>query len=119
MSPSERRGQRRIKTAVEIAVSDARTGSNIGRVANLSVDGLMMLTKEPYEVGQRYSVLLNASAPTDKQALLPEMPLAVTLECVWVEPLAGSTWVGARFINCSSNDLVATAQLVAAFETGS
>lgn len=116
MSPNERRGQRRIKTAVEISVSDARTGLNIGRVANLSVDGLMMLAGEAYEVGQRYRVLLHARAPEEKQALLPAMPLAVTLECVWVEPLAGSTWIGARFINCSSNDLVATAQLVAAFE---
>lgn len=117
MSENERRGQRRIKTAVEIAVTDARTGSSVGRVANLSVDGLMMLTAQPYEVGQRYSVLLNASAPADKAAMLPELPLAVTLECVWVEPLAGSTWVGARFINCSASDLVATAQLVAAFGT--
>lgn len=116
MSQNERRGQRRIKTAVEITVSDARNGAKIGRVANLSVDGLLMLTSEAYEVGQRYSVLLSASAPADKQSLLPNMPLAVTLECVWVEPLAGSTWVGTRFINCSTGDLVATAQLVAAFE---
>lgn len=115
MSQDERRGRRRIKTAVEIAVTDAETGKAMGRVANLSVDGLMMLTCREVEIGGRYQVVLNASAPPEKEAMLPAMPMAITLECVWVEPLAGSTWIGARFIELDEKDLAATAQLVTAF----
>ena len=112
----ERRERRRIKAAVEVSVSDASSGQLFGRVANLSVDGLMMLSSKLFEVGQRYSVLLEAKAPEGAASMLPEMPIKATLECIWVEPLAGSTWVGGRFINASSQDVMVVAQLVAAFE---
>ena len=101
MSTSEQRRAMRKRALDPIEVSDALTGENLGRVGNLSSDGMML-------IGRR---LLNEDALYQVRFRLPDREgrmhmLEAGVHEMWSEPAAvpGQHWAGLRIIAVSDAD---------------
>lgn len=95
---SEHRQQRRLEITDELIVTDAKSGSALGQLANLSTGGLMLASQEPITTNTRYhlNVPLSAEGVSDASIL-------VTVESLWCEDINGSGtyWTGFHIENIS------------------
>lgn len=86
----------RKRTGESILVTDAMTGRTLGRIGNLSVDGMMLITAQPIAEGCLYQL----------QFLLPDAErlqrrLEIGIQCLWSEAARTehTHWAGCRIID--------------------
>jgi hypothetical protein len=96
----ERRSAPRIPTAVPIEVTDSITGENIGRVGNLSRNGVMLICHRPLQDGALYQLRFRLPSP---RGALEEIEAGV--HTMWIDQAAtnGYQWSGLRIISISGS----------------
>ena len=84
-----------------VNVLDMETGKSLGRVVDITADGMMLVTNHPVNVGLR----------VDARVILPVMVQArtevqVEAEAVWCKPDSNPTYfkVGFQFVNLCGED---------------
>ncbi|MFN3586324.1 MAG: PilZ domain-containing protein [Moraxellaceae bacterium] len=108
-APSVHTEQRRVprqRLAQFLPVHDLASGEEIGRLADVSTSGLMLISQEPLVCEQEY--LLEILPPG-------EAPLQVTAVCVWCRPNpsnAAHHGAGLRYSKASGDTLARLAELM-------
>lgn len=98
MSP--RRSVRK-RTREAILVTNAMTGNTLGRIGNLSVDGMMLITPAPIGEGCLYQVQIQLADEHGQPRRLE-----VGIQCLWSESARTERtyWAGCRIIDISPPD---------------
>jgi len=98
---SEQRRARRKYVDGLMQVTNAMTGVVMGRVGNLSIDGMMMIANAPIRDDALFQVAFQLP---DEQGRLA--PLEVGMHEQWTEPAnaPGQYWAGFRIIDLASRD---------------
>ncbi|MFZ5722950.1 MAG: response regulator [Pseudomonadota bacterium] len=99
----ERRRHPRRRLSTELTVFDRSTGSNVGRLANLSEGGVRLVVKKGFAAGQRFTFSL----------VLPQMirgstTMSFDAVAVWSESVAqhnGDILAGFRFVDLKPESL--------------
>ena len=114
MTSSERRESRRATPHKDVWVARSSDGERIGRLANLSLNGLLLLSSHP--LPQTCTTVITLSSHVVEH---PVLPLSLELECLWSEATGSNAhWSGAHFINLTPPQIVSIAQLIGDFESG-
>lgn len=94
---SERRSVRK-RVSESLQVIDFMTGSPLGRIGNLSTDGLMLIS--PRALAERHVYQVQFPLP-GSVAAAPR--LDVGIQCLWSEAASGehSHWTGCQIISIS------------------
>jgi hypothetical protein len=98
------------KVANEILIiTDQITGSHIGRVVNISAEGLMLLSDEPMVTGSVYQLDLILPKPKDTQE-----KIAFAAEAVWCTEASqpDSFWSGFHIIDITAEDVLIIDELI-------
>lgn len=95
----ERRSSPRKPTSAPIEVVDSISGENIGRVGNLSRNGIMLICHRPLRDNSLYQLRFRLP---DKRGVGAEIETGV--HTMWIEQAAinGYQWSGLRIISISS-----------------
>ncbi|HXS73050.1 MAG TPA: PilZ domain-containing protein [Rhodanobacteraceae bacterium] len=101
MSTSEQRRASRKPPLAPIEVSDALTGENIGRIGNLSRNGMMLISRRMLNADALYQVRFHLP---DREGRMRLLEAGVHEQ--WSEPAAvpGQHWAGLRIIALSDAD---------------
>lgn len=101
MSTSEHRRGLRKSTLDPVEVSDVLTGENLGRIGNLSRDGMMLIGRRQLTENALYQVRFRLP---DRDGNMHT--LEAGLHEMWSEPAAipGQHWAGMRIIALSEAD---------------
>lgn len=99
---NEHRRSPRKSAFVTIPVTNRMTGMPMGRIGNLSADGMLMVCDQPMADGALFQLgfdLVNGHGQTQS--------IDVGAQEMWQENanLPGQYWVGLHFIDVSSSDL--------------
>lgn len=104
----KRKSPRKVADEV-LQVSDKITGSYIGRVVNISAEGLMLLSHEPIVMGSVYQLEMD----------IPEgggdvKRVGFGAEAVWTTEATqpDSYWTGFRIIDISGEDVLSIDDLI-------
>jgi hypothetical protein len=104
----KRKAPRKIADEV-LQVSDQITGTHIGRIVNISAEGLMLLSSEPIVMGSVYQLEME----------IPEgdgdvKRIAFGAEAVWTTEATqpDSYWTGFRIIDISSEGVLIIDNLI-------
>lgn len=101
MSGAHQRRHARKPVAHALMVSNSMTGETLGRVGNLSADGMMLITPHPLHEGWYFQIgfALQVGAAPPKR-------LDVGIQCLWTEAArtAGSHWTGCKIIDIGGDD---------------
>ena len=100
MSAEQRRSKRKSVDEL-VEVTDAMTGERVGRIGNLSIDGLMLVASKEL----REDALYQFSFPLP-DARGHAVNLEVGVHEQWIEPggPAGQCWAGFRIIDIAPQD---------------
>lgn len=97
----KQRNRPRKNTPHSVKVLDQKTGKNLGRVVDVTADGVMLVVPDSIEVGKHF----------DFRIILPrivegKMDIEVTAEAVWCKQDTNPKFfkVGFRFVNLPGND---------------
>ncbi len=106
----KRKSHRKIADEV-LEICDQITGMPVGRVVNISAEGLMLLSQEPIMTGSVYQLDLQmppSEAETDPRHII------FGAEAVWTSEASQpeSFWTGFRIIDISSEDVLAIDDLI-------
>ncbi|MEZ5436013.1 MAG: PilZ domain-containing protein [Pseudomonadales bacterium] len=99
-----------------VRVVDKATGQSIGSVANLSLEGLMLVNNAPLHVDCIYqlSVCVDGSVLGEADNKTVELHLGV--DCLWNSPASSVTaaayWSGCQIIDVADEDLVVIQHLI-------
>lgn len=95
-----RRAPRRRAEGI-IQVTNAITGDSAGRIGNLSIDGMMLVTERP---GRDDALYQYSFQLPDERGQLQQVEIGMHEQ--WTEPatVPGQHWVGLRFIDLSPED---------------
>jgi hypothetical protein len=98
---SEQRRSRRKSVDTNIEVVNAMTGDVMGRAGNLSVDGMLLISREPLREDSLFQFVFHVP---DEQG--NAIPIEVGVHEQWTEPVeaAGQYWAGFRIIDISPRD---------------
>ncbi len=98
---TENRRARRQRAETAIQVTDTLTGEVIGRVGNLSLDGMMLIANRPVREDALYQFAFELP-----DARHHPHTLEIGVHEQWNEPAsaAGQYWAGFRFISISEAD---------------
>ncbi|MEO6967212.1 MAG: PilZ domain-containing protein [Rhodanobacteraceae bacterium] len=101
MSTSEQRRALRKRALEPIEVSDALTGDNIGRIGNLSHDGMMLICRRVLNEDALYQLRFRLTDNAGRTHLLE-----AGVHELWSEPAAvpDQHWAGLRIIAMSDAD---------------
>jgi hypothetical protein len=104
MSAENRRSKRRAVESV-VQVTDAMTGAPMGRIGNLSIDGLMMISTVPVQEDALYQVAF----PFPPGPGAAQRTIEVGIHEQWTEAatMPGHYWAGFRIIDIAPADRVA------------
>ncbi len=92
--PARRSVRKRARDA--IMVINAMTGETLGRIGNLSVDGMMLITPQPLPEGRLYQLqFMLASAERHPRRL------EIGIQCMWSDAARTDRtyWTGCRIID--------------------
>jgi len=98
---SEQRRAKRKPPSEAIEVVNAMTGTVIGRIGNLSIDGMMLIASEPLRDDALYQFMFSLpDARGDRAAI------ELGMHEQWSEPAntPGQYWAGFRLIDISDRD---------------
>jgi hypothetical protein len=82
-------------------VINAMTGETLGRIGNLSVDGMMLITHQPLPEGRLYQLqFLLADAQRQQRRM------EVGIQCMWSDAARTERtyWTGCRIIDIASSE---------------
>jgi PAS domain S-box-containing protein len=104
------RRQARKKISTVLRLFERSTGTNLGRLANISLDGFKLISRDHIAPGSRYSI----------STVLPETiaasnTLSFDCQAVWCRPAEDKpheNYVGFRIIKIADNDLRVLVQLI-------
>lgn len=101
MSNEQRRSKRKYVDGV-VNVTNAMTGVVMGRVGNLSIDGMMMIANAPVREDALFQVVFHVADDHGKA-----VPLEVGMHEQWTEPAnaPGQFWAGFRIIDIAPREL--------------
>jgi hypothetical protein len=109
----KRKNPRKIADEV-LEVSDQHTNTRLGRVVNISAEGLMLISSESFAQGSVYALDL----------LLPRLiknhsKISFGAEVVWSTPATqpGSHWTGFHIIDASEDDVLTIDELILDWHT--
>ncbi|MCU7906265.1 MAG: PilZ domain-containing protein [Candidatus Thiodiazotropha sp. (ex Epidulcina cf. delphinae)] len=110
----KRHSPRKIADEV-LVVSDQITGGQIGRVVNISAEGLMLLSEEPVITGSVYQ--LDMLLPDSNEGF---QRISFGAEAVWCTETSqpDSYWSGFRIIDIGNDDVLAIDGLILDWHTG-
>lgn len=106
----EKRSVPRRKPSATVKVLDAITGSDLGHLANLTPEGLMLVSRTPIPLGSIVQLCLqipSSDSPVD--------PICFGAESVWAsrtEDAGGYFWSGFNIIDISSKTINAIEQWI-------
>jgi len=108
MSSDKRKVPRKIANEV-LEVFDQLTGANLGRVVNISAEGLMLISGEPIDTGSVYQLDLKLPNPINKRGTI-----SFGAESVWTTPTTqpGSYWTGFRIIDASDDSVLVIDEMI-------
>ena len=97
--PSRRSVRKR--TGESILVTDAMTGRTLGRVGNLSVDGMMLISTRPIAEGSLYQLQFLLS-----DGELVQQRIEIGIQCLWSEAARTERthWAGCRIIDITPSE---------------
>ncbi len=99
-----------------VRVIDKATGQSVGTVANLSLEGLMVVNSVPLHLDCIYqlSICVDGGVLGDAAGETRELDLGV--DCLWNSPAASVTaaayWSGCQIIDVADEDLAVIQQLI-------
>jgi hypothetical protein len=101
MNASEQRRARRKRISEPVEVTDMLSGMSLGRIGNLSRDGLMLIGRRKLGDGALYQVRFQLPDPQDGPCVIE-----AGLHEMWSEPAAvpGQYWAGLRIVSLSDAD---------------
>jgi hypothetical protein len=101
MSAEQRRSKRKFVDGV-VHVTNAMTGVVIGRVGNLSIDGMMVIANSPVREDALFQLVFHLP-DTDGRPV----PMEVGVHEQWTEPASapGQYWAGFRIIDIAPREL--------------
>ena len=100
MSNEQRRSRRKmVETTIQVV--NAMNGTVMGRVGNLSIDGLLLISYAPLREDALFQFVFHVP---DEHGL--GVPIEVGVHEQWTEPVnaAGQYWAGFRIIDISPRD---------------
>jgi hypothetical protein len=103
------------KVANEILIiADQITGNHIGRVVNISSEGLMLLSDEPIVTGSVYQLDLLLPNPQNNQE-----KISFAAEAVWCTEASQpeSFWSGFHIIDIAAEDVLVIDELILDWHT--
>ena len=109
----QRHCQRKVANEILIIV-DQITGNHIGRVVNISSEGLMLLSDEPMVTGSVYQLeLLLPNAQSNQEKI------SFATEAVWCTEASQpeSFWSGFHIIDIAAEDVLVIDQLILDWHT--
>jgi hypothetical protein len=108
MSSEQRKTIRKIANEV-LEVSDQVTGTLLGKVVNISAEGLMLLSNDPIAAGSVYQLDLKLPRLINGHSVI-----CFGAEAVWSSQAAqpGSHWTGFRIIDASEEDVLSIDELI-------
>lgn len=108
MSSEQRKELRKIANQV-LEVSDQVTGTLLGKVVNISSEGLMLLSNEPIATGSVYQLDLKLPRVINNHSMIN-----FGAEAIWSTQAAqpGSYWTGFRIIDASEGDVLTIDALI-------
>lgn len=97
-----------------LVVTDQITGNHIGRVVNISSEGLMLLSDEPMVTGSVYQLDMLLQTPQDNQE-----KISFAAEAVWCAEASQpeSFWCGFHIIDISAEDTLVIDELILEWHT--
>lgn len=100
MNEQRRRSRRKAVESV-IQVVNAMTGATIGRIGNLSIDGMMVIANLPLREDALYQFIFNLPDPHGHP-----VPIEVGVHEQWIEHAnaPGQHWAGFRIIDINARD---------------
>ncbi len=104
------RKQTRKRIGTVLRLFDRNTGLNLGRLANISLDGFKLASREELPVGSRYPISMVLP-----ETLAGSNTLSFDAQAVWCRPAEetpGEYRVGFRIVRISENDLRILVQLI-------
>ena len=104
------RGRNRIEVSEVIHAVDRQTGRMIGKLVNISEEGLMLLCREPVPENSIYQLSLEFEAGS---ANAGNGPVMIGVESLWCHSSSDQSqhWSGFYIIDISEQDLVRIRQL--------
>jgi hypothetical protein len=92
-----------------LEVSDQHTNSTLGQVVNISAEGLMLMSDEPFTVGSVYELDLRLP-----RLVKGHSKVSFGAEVIWTTPASqpGSHWSGFRIIDVSEEDILTIDELI-------
>jgi hypothetical protein len=104
----KRKSPRKVADEV-LEVSDQITGTQIGRVVNISAEGLMLLSQEPIVTGSVYQLEMTLSEHDGSSR-----QISFGAEAVWTTEASQpeSFWTGFRIIDISGDDVLSIDNLI-------
>jgi len=97
-----------------LEVSDQHTNSTLGQVVNISAEGLMLMSDEPFSVGSVYELDLRLP-----RLVKGHSKVSFGAEVIWTTPASqpGSYWSGFRIIDVSEEDVLTIDELILDWHT--
>jgi hypothetical protein len=104
----QRHSQRKVANEILI-IADQIAGTQIGRVVNISAEGLMLLSDEPMVTGSVYQLDLILPNPKNDQEKIP-----FAAEAVWCTEASqpDSFWSGFHIIDIAAEDVLIIDELI-------
>ncbi|MGN6314276.1 MAG: PilZ domain-containing protein [Rhodanobacteraceae bacterium] len=104
MNAPEQRRARRKRVSEPIEVMDALSGESLGRIGNLSRDGMMLIGRRKLGDGALYQARFQLHDPQGAPCVIE-----AGLHEMWGEPAAvpGQYWTGLRIVSLSDDDAAA------------
>jgi PilZ domain len=101
MTSAEQRRSRRKNPESTVQVVNAMTGHSMGRVGNLSIDGMMLIATTPTREDALYQFVFHLPDGRGQP-----VPIEVGVHEQWSEPAAapGQYWSGFRIIDIAPHD---------------
>lgn len=101
-STQEMRSHNRAEVSEVIRVLDRQTGTDLGRLVNISDEGFMLLGSQPVATDNIFQLSLEFESATDNTS-----PILIGVESLWCHSSNDQTqyWTGFYIIDISDEDL--------------
>ena len=96
---TNRRSQRRYTLSTTINIIDRSTGKSLGRLVNVTSDGMMLVNTSPLVTDTLYQISLELPSPIKGQTTID-----LGMDCLWTSPAtadADTYWSGCHIIDIS------------------
>ena len=95
---SNHRKHQRIYLGTDVAVVDVLSGKHLGEIANITIEGLMLVMREPPQPGNIYQLAITLPEEIDEHSVI-----SVGADCLWgsESSIAGQHWAGFQIIDSS------------------